>query len=156
MTMRTRDNMITQGIKHWLKNLFAWWPWGRMSANNYVQATNTTVQGTPQETLFFPTAEGLSAQPTQPSTTSVAIEPLEEEPTPESGRPVSEEPSFPTKTSFIKPSVDESINILEEKLNTKQEPIHTTQELPTPTTEQRLEFLRYLVERGIVNEGDNL
>jgi hypothetical protein len=145
--------MITQGIKRWLKNLFAWWHWGRMSAANYVQATSTTVQGTQQETLFFPTAEGLSAQPTQPSTTSVAIERLEEEPTPESGRLIAEEPS-PTKTSFIQPSIDESINILEEKPKTKQEAVHTTQELLTPTTEQRLEFLRYLVERGIVNEGD--
>ncbi len=146
--------MITQGIKRWLKNLFAWWPWVRTSATQYVQAPSTITQGSPQETLFLPTAEGLSPQPAQPGTTSVAVEPLEQEPSPESRQLRSEEASFPTNTSSTQPKADENTSILGEKQKTKAEATYTNHDIPSPTTEQRLEFLRYLVERGIVNEGD--
>lgn len=148
--------MIAQGIKRWLKSLFAWWPWERSSATDYAQVSGTVVQSTAQETLLFTTAEGPYIQPPQTGITSVAVEPLEEEPGSESRQFSSEAPSFSSKTPLIKPIVDESSNspsILEEKPIAKQEAIHNTQDTPTPTTEQRLEFLRYLVERGIVNEG---
>jgi len=154
--MRAKDNMITQGIKRWLKSLFAWWPWGQSAEADYAQASGTRMQSTTQETLFLPTADGPHAQPAQPGITSVAVEPLEGEPQTESGRPLSEERSSSPMTPSIKPIVDENntpFPILEEKKNAIQEVHANTQELPAPTPQQRLEFLRYLVERGIVNEG---
>ncbi len=147
--------MITQGIKRWLKSLFAWWPWGQSAEVDYAQASDTRMQSTTQETLFF-TADGPHAQPAQPGITSVAVEPLEGEPQIESGRPPSEERSSSPMTPSTKPIVDEnntSSPILEEKPNAIQEIHANTQELLAPTPQQRLEFLRYLVERGIVNEG---
>ncbi len=148
--------MITQGIKRWLKSLFAWWPWGQSAEADYAQASGTRMQSTTQETLFLTTADGPYTQPAQPSITSVAVEPLEEEPQIERGRPLSEERSSSPITPSTKPIVDENntpSSILEEKTEAIQEIHANTQELPAPTPQQRLEFLRYLVERGIVNEG---
>ena len=153
MTMRARDNMITQGIKRWLQSLFAWWPWKSVSEDDYAQTPGTLNKGTSQETLFFTTVDGPYAQPAQPGITSVAVEPIEEDVVPESGRPMAEERSFP----ILKPTIEDSGSlpapIIEEKKKAVQEPSVTPQAMPDPTPQQRLEFLRYLVERGIVNEG---
>ena len=153
MTMRARDNMITQGIKRWLQSLFAWWPWKSVSEDDYAQTPGTLNKGTSQEPLFFTTVDGPYAQPAQPGITSVAVEPIEEDVVPESGRPTAEERSF----SVSKPTTEDSGSlpapIIEEKRKTVHEPSAVIEDTPVPTPQQRLEFLRYLVERGIVNEG---
>ena len=153
MTMRARDNMITQGIKRWLQSLFAWWPWKSVSEDDYAQTPGTLNKGTSQETLFFTTVDGPYAQPAQPGITSVAVEPIEEDVIPESGRPTAEERSF----SMLKPTTEDSGSlpapIIEEKRKTVHEPGAAIEDTPVPTPQQRLEFLRYLVERGLVNEG---
>ncbi len=147
--------MITQGIKRWLQSLFAWWPWGHSLEADYAQTAGTLNKGTTQETLFLTTVDGPYAQPTQPGTTSVAVEPIEEDTVTESGRPVSEDPSFSSMKPI--PIVEDGgtipVPILEEKKKTVRENNIDAQEMPKPTPQQRLEFLRYLVERGIVNEG---
>ncbi len=153
MTTRARDNMITQGIKRWLQSLFAWWPWKSVSEDDYAQTPGTLNKGTSQETLFFTTVDGPYAQPAQPGITSVAVEPIEEDVVTESGRPTADERSF----SALKPIVDDSGSlpapIIEEKIQAVQQPDAAVQDIPAPTPQQRLEFLRYLVERGLINEG---
>lgn len=153
MTMRARDNMITQGIKRWLQSLFAWWPWRRSLEADYARTPGALNKGTMQETLFFTTVDGPYAQPAQPGITSVAVEPIEEDVVPESGRPTAEERSFP----LLKPVAEDSGSILVPSVEEKIHPVHehgaAVQGTPDPTPQQRLEFLRYLVERGIVNEG---
>ncbi|GAC1402579.1 MAG: hypothetical protein NVS4B12_15960 [Ktedonobacteraceae bacterium] len=143
--------MITQGIKRWLQSLFAWWPWRNSSGDDYAQTPGTLNKGATQETLFFTTVDGPYEQPAQPGITSVAVEPIEEDVILESGRPLSEERSF----SALKPVVEDSgtspASILEESIKPVQE--RNVQDIPAPTPQQRLEFLRYLVECGIVNEG---
>ncbi len=145
--------MITQGIKRWLQNLFAWWPWKSVSEDDYAQTPETPNKGTSQETLFFTTVDGPYAQPAQPGITSVAVEPIEEDVVPESGRPMAEERSFP----MLKPTTEDSGSlpapIIEEKRKAVHEPDAGIEDIPAPTPQQRLEFLRYLVERGLVNEG---
>ncbi len=151
MTMRARDNMITQGIKRWLQSLFAWWPWRHASEDDYAQTPGTLNKGTTPEALFFTTVDGPYAQPAQPGITSVAVEPIEEDTVLESGRPTPEERSF----SALKPGTEDSspLPISEEKTKPVQGSGTVAQETPAPTPQQRLEFMRYLVERGIVNEG---
>jgi len=153
MTMRARDNMITQGIKRWLQSLFAWWPWRHASEDDYAQTPGTLNKGTTPEALFFTTVDGPYAQPAQSGITSVAVEPIEDDAITENGRATPEEHSFPS----LKPSVEDSglipAPIAEEKAKPVQENSTVVQETPAPTPQQRLEFLRYLVERGIVNEG---
>ncbi len=151
MTMRARDNMITQGIKRWLQSLFAWWPWKSVPEDDYAQTPGTPNKGTSQETLFFTTVDGPYAQPAQPGITSVAVEPIEEDVATESGRPTVDE------RSLLKPSIEDSGSlpapIIEEKRKTVHEPDAAVEDTQAPTPQQRLEFLRYLVERGLVNEG---
>ena len=153
MTMRARDNMITQGIKRWLQSLFAWWPWRRSSEDDYAQTHGTVNKGAMQETLFFTTVDGPYAQPAQPGITSVAVEPIEDDAFTESNRATPEERSFPLSKPIVEDSGSIPAPIVEEKIKTVQESSPVVQEVPVPTPQQRLEFLRYLVERGIVNEG---
>ncbi len=106
-----------------------------------------------QETLFFTTVDGPYAQPAQPGITSVAVEPIEDDATTENGRTTPEERSFLP----LKPVAEDGgfipASSVEEKAKPVQESNTTVPETPEPTPQQRLEFLRYLVERGIVNEG---
>jgi len=145
--------MITQGIKRWLQSLFAWWPWKSVPEDDYAQTPGTLNKGISQETLFFTTVDGPYAQPPQPGITSVAVEPIEDDVVPESSRPTAEERLF----SQVKPTTEDSGSlpapIREEKRKVVYEPSATVEDTPAPTPQQRLEFLRYLVERGIVNEG---
>ena len=153
VTMRARDNMITQGIKRWLQSLFAWWPWKSVPEDDYAQTSETLNKGISQETLFFTTVDGPYAQPAQPGITSVAVEPIEEDVISESGRSVAEERSVPMSVSSAEDSNTIPAPIIEEKPEAVSELRTIPQETPNPTSQQRLEFLRYLVERGIVNEG---
>ncbi|GAC1394560.1 MAG: hypothetical protein NVS4B11_21250 [Ktedonobacteraceae bacterium] len=141
--------MITQGIKRWLQSLFAWWPWGHSSEADYARTPGALNKGTTQETLFFTTVDGPYAQPAQPAITSVAVEPIEEDTVTESSRPTPEERSFPSLKSAVEDSDIVPVPILEEKTKVVRE----NNVVATPTPQQRLEFLRYLVEHGIVNEG---
>ena len=143
--------MITQGIKRWLRNLFAWWPWKAVPEDTYAQTPETLNKGISQETLFFTTVDGPYAQPAQPGITSVAVEPVEEDVVPESARPTAEERSIPMSISSAEDSLPAPI--IEEKPQVVPVLDATQQDTPEPTHQQRLEFLRYLVERGIVNEG---
>lgn len=151
MTMRARDNMITQGIKRWLQSLFAWWPWRHSSEDDYARTSGTLNKGATQETLFFTTGDGPHAQPAQPGITSVAVEPIEEDAMLESGRLMSEEHSSSALNPIVEDSGTIPAPIIEENIKPVQE--RNVQDIPAPTPQQRLEFLRYLVERGIVNEG---
>ncbi len=144
--------MITQGIKRWLQNLFAWWPWKSVSEDDYAQTPGTLNKGTSQETLFFTTVDGPYAQPAQPGITSVAVEPIEEDVVPESGRPTADERSFPLLKSPTEDSGSPPAPIIEEKRKVV-ELSAAIEDTPAPTPQQRLEFLRYLVERGLINEG---
>ena len=145
--------MITQGIKRWLQSLFAWWPWKAVPEDDYAQTSETLNKGISQETLFFTTVDGPYAQPAQPGITSVAVEPIEEDVISESSRLIAEERSVPMSVSSAEDSNPIPAPIIEEKPEAVREPRATPQETPDPTPQQRLEFLRYLVERGIVNEG---
>ncbi len=150
--------MITQGIKRWLQNLFSWWPWKHSSETDYAHTASTLNKSTTQDALFFTAVDGTYAQPdTQLGTTSVAVEPLEANTSSESIRPVSEERSFSSMKVFGEEANESSTSsIVEERKKVPREGDAAAQ-IPlipaTPTPQQRLEFLRYLVERGIVNEG---
>ncbi|GAC1435479.1 MAG: hypothetical protein NVS4B1_28900 [Ktedonobacteraceae bacterium] len=147
--------MITQGIKRWLQSFFAWWPWKHVSEDDYAQTPGSLKKGNAQETLFFTTVDGPYAQPAQPGITSVAVEPLpiEEDAVPESGWATAEERSFPLLKPIAEDSGSIPAPIVEEKIHLVHEHSAAVQDRPDPTPQQRLEFLRYLVERGIVNEG---
>ena len=143
--------MITQSIKQWLNKLFAWWPWRGSLETSYTQAVSNLNTGVTQESMLRTTVDGPLPQT---GTTSVAVEQGRDEEIPESSRPTTEE--RPEKV------VSSHSPLAEEKPGTilRPPPVEATKETgkaevppPSPTPEQKLAFLHYLVKRGIVNEG---
>lgn len=138
--------MITQTIKGWLSRLFAWWPWKRSPGTSYAQAISNMNSGMTQEAMLRNTVDGPLPQT---GSTSVAVEQGRGEDIPESSRPTTEErpeqvlPSHPF-TAEETPSPP---------TGTEKKPLTVEASPPSPTPEQKLAFLQYLVKRGTINEG---
>jgi hypothetical protein len=132
--MRAKRNMITQALKRWLQKLFAWWPWKSTPATGYSQAVRNS--GTTQETVWRTTMEGPLPQA---GMMSVAVE--QDEAVPEQGWMLaSTEDHTERPVQPVSPTAEHSGSPGELSA-------------PSPTFEQQLEFLHYLVKRGLVNEG---
>ena len=87
----------------------------------------------------------------QSGSRSVAVEQGRDEDIPESSRPTTEErPEYVVSTH--PPLTDEPLLALHPPAKEKNRPILEAS-APSPTPEQKLEFLQYLVKRGIINEG---
>ncbi len=138
--------MITQTIKHWLSRLFAWWPWKRSPETSYAQAISNMNSGMTQESMLRNTVDGPLPQT---GSTSVAVEQGRGEDIPESNRPTTEE-----RPEQILPShpftAEETPN---PPTATEKKPLTVEVPPPSPTPEQKLAFLQYLVKRGTINEG---
>lgn len=142
--------MITQAIKRWLQNLFAWWPWKTTPETSYVH-TPTSYKSTTQESTLRTTVEGSI---TQPGVSSVAVEHSEEDMlTDLSWSMLDERPerNLPPPPPIAEESSDKPRTPSKEQEKDKQDT--SEEETPAPTTAQKLEFLRYLVQKGHVNEG---
>lgn len=122
--------MITQAIKAWFHKVFAWWPWKQSPLMEYEHITSATAHGSASETALRASKEETIPQAGMtPRRFSLENRP-ERQSHPRSEMPGVSPPSLPASLS-----------------HTGSEPGNT------PTARQRLEFLRYLVQRGIVNEG---
>lgn len=158
--------MLTQGIKRWLQSLFAWWPWNRVEEMDYAQATDSLNRGIAQETMFRTAADGPLTQPTQQNIITISIEPLQDE-------EIVEWPPFENRErtapftppiASVPPEETEEVLLFGEFFGNQQAladsrtfqekttELHATAESLEPTTQQRLEFLRYLIQRGIVSD----
>ena len=127
--------MITQAIKGWLQKLFAWWPWKQSTPVERQQVASTLSRGFSPETSSWPQREGTASQSGIAPRLSTLENPSER--VIQSQAETFEPPSLSVPASLVN-KVSES----------------SREMLPSiPTTRQRLEFLRYLVQRGIVNEG---
>jgi hypothetical protein len=147
--------MFAESIRRWLHKLFAWWPWKWSPESDYADTPNTLNKGSTQESLLRTTVDGPIPQS---GTTSVVVEHAEAKPPAELNRPTTEEraervASPPPQSPQSSPTSEERADI------SRPIPVEATQEKSLaaeavpPTPEQKLEFLRYLVRRGIVNEG---
>ena len=168
--------MLTQGIKRWLQSLFAWWPWRRAEEMDYTQTTGPLSRGTSSEMLFRTAIDGPHTQPAQHTIITIPVEPFEDEeivewppfenrertsplpPPTTSMPPVSPVPMEEDEEALPFSELYEHQQALmaskQEKTPEEQEaqPSQMQRELSEPTTQQRLEFLRYLVQRGIVSD----
>lgn len=140
--------MITQTIKQWLDNLFAWWPWKRNAMTAFTSQRRDGAIGNAQEPLWHVPGDGPLPLP---DVTVVAVKQDDDAPSaPNSSlRPSSVEArdkaTFST-TSHDPPSLLSGSDALLHEQNPSVAP-------PRSTLEQQLGFLRYLVERGLINEG---
>jgi hypothetical protein len=154
--------MITQAFKRWLHKLFGWLSGKPVADAEYAHARTPLNTGMTSEPPTRPATDGaappwgvaplilgqgekscstLNEWPERPAqgSSSPPSPPVEKSELPATPPPVPHTP--PVETSSI---AKESI-----PAQTKS----TRPEMLTPTPEQKLEFLHYLVRRGIVNEG---
>lgn len=138
--------MITQTIQRWLRNAFAWWPWGRPKATSNQQATNLG-----NASMLANPPRLLSSEGPMPQTgmTTVAIE-HEHLPTPDT--PFSQIPDTPTDKTAL-PKTPSSTHKAAKDARKKDDIAANNSEKPASTFEQQLAYLRYLYQHGLINEG---
>lgn len=153
--------MISQAIKRWLRKLFAWWS-GTEPEADYAHAVSIVNKSATQESSLRTFVDGSTSQP---GITSIAVEHAEDAILSETNRPLplpeerSEHPVTPPSPPAppqLAASTEQSNASRTMSTEAGKEPIAVSREdhSPThPTTTQQLEFLRYLVRRGLVNEG---
>ena len=149
--------MITQTIKRWLHKMFAWWPWRRSPETEFTRTLGSANTGATQEPVLRTTMDGFTPLP---GVASVIVEQAGSGTSPDMSRPTTEE--RPERVIPSPPPVIEE-NPASPPVSPPAVPVETAKETPKPTRdvpatvpptqEQLLEFLRYLVKRGIVNEG---
>ena len=135
---------LTQAITNWLHKMFPWWPWKQSTHIEYSAYANSINKGTTQETWSKSMTEGIAPQtgivPTLSTiqewpervvqTDKTAKNDLPETPSPGA----SGEGEAPNKPAMPSDETPAGMQV-------------------SPSTQQRLEFLQYLIKRGIVNEG---
>ncbi|MDQ2905773.1 MAG: hypothetical protein M3Y81_19790 [Chloroflexota bacterium] len=140
--------MLTQTLKQWLHKMFAWWPWKQQPAET--SYAGTAVSSRQEEMPGLPlrftddgvapqsggaprrfTAEQWPGSLVQPPASPIPGESSEPHP-----------PLLPPRGEMTTEPIRGPIGA----------PSANMQPIPA-TPEQRLDFLRYLVQRGIVNEG---
>ncbi|MGH2495619.1 MAG: hypothetical protein ACRDIV_13045 [Ktedonobacteraceae bacterium] len=131
--------MITQAFKRWLRNMFAWWPWKHTPPEACRQASGPLVVGTTQEGISLSAVEGTTPQ----ASMTPRLSTIEERPE----RTISA-PNDMAETP-LPPSLRSPVDTSTEPGKENASPAVPS----TPTPQQRLEFLQYLVKRGLVNEG---
>ncbi len=122
--------MFTQTIKNWLHKMFAWWPWKRSTEIKHTHVDNPFNKGTTQESVSRSTIEEITPQAGIASRLST----IDEWP---------ETPLLPPSTLPVEMAKGSAARADDASV--------VVQAAPSP--QQRLEFLQYLVKRGIVNEG---
>ena len=168
--------MITQAFKRWLQKLFGWFSGKPPVEAEYAHVVSTVNKSVTQEPASRNSSDVGLSQPNpgtvqrvlgQGETSCSTIEEWPERgippaPTPNTNTnekneappslPAVPSPSTTLPTTPATPSI-ESIVTAPEKPATINEHTFPDAPPPTPTPEQQLEFLHYLVRRGIVNEG---
>ena len=150
--------MVTQAIKNWLRKLFSWWPWKQSTEIEQTHGASPLNKGTTQEAISRSAIDGVASQP-QPGIAQRlsiieewpdrVVKPLSPTPQPLLPPPVASEfPETPLPPPLTS-SVDKATDIFASDVPSTPAPMPDR----TPTPEQQLEFLHYLVKRGIVNEG---
>ncbi len=161
--------MVTQAIKNWLRKLFAWWPWKQSPEIKHTHVASPLNKGTTQGTISRSAIDGVASQPQSGIAQRLStieewpervVKPLSSPPQPLSPPPtlppaaseLPETPLLPPLTSpldKVKGSTDKAADIFSSDVPSTPAPMPGR----APTPEQQLEFLHYLVKRGIINEG---
>ncbi len=137
--------MLTQTIKNWLHKMFAWWPWKQSTQIEYSHVANPSNKGTTQESVSRSTIDGVVPQ--------AGIVPRLSTIEGWSERVVQSD--FQAESEFaetpLSPPSTSPVEMTKDLVTPADGASRAVQTSPSP--QQRLEFLQYLVKRGIVNEG---
>ncbi|WP_338254455.1 hypothetical protein [Dictyobacter halimunensis] len=138
-----------QTFKRWLNRLFSWWPWRSTTTVNRVQASGSRGWNIVPEAAWHASINGAEAVNPQPNNTSIAIEHDLDTSSIEHPTAVDADILSPS------PALDENPFSGQPPILADQ-PSVAASEQPVQDSagaENQLLFLRYLVQRGILNEG---
>ena len=163
--------MITQAFKRWLQKLFGWFSGKPPVEAEYAPVVSSLNKNFTQESA---TRSGDSSK-SQPGVSPLAVGQSEASRSTGDEWPERVIPPGPNATITEKTELPPSLPAMpspsttlpipptppsgEAKITAQEKPTTTSETTfpdappPTPTPEQQLEFLHYLVRRGIVNEG---
>ena len=148
--IESKDTMITQRIRNWLRRVFTWWPWRQTPPVDYRRDSGALSAVMPSEGKSLSTRGGTTPQAgaTSPSNTTPCLSTIEERPafTGDASPPASEDPAAVHPSASNQPADNAAAS-------SDKPPPSGSRIQSAPTQQQRLEFLRYLVHHGIVNEG---
>ena len=135
---------LTHAIKNWLHKMFAWWPWKQSTQIEYSPYANSLNKGTTQEPMSKSLTDGIV-----PQTGNVPrLSTIQEWPERVVQTDITAKNEL-TETSSLASSGDGEP--MKKSATPEDETPAGVQ--TSPSTQQRLEFLQYLIKRGIVNEG---
>jgi hypothetical protein len=155
--------MITQAIKRWFTKLFEWWPWGKSQEHEYASVRSPYDKGMTQGSAARSSIDVVTPHPGvapritgQGETSCSTLDDWQDrmiQPPPmiHSGENI-DPLQHPFSSLPATPAPLPASNIPTENLANKSNESMDTPP-PTPTTEQHLEFLQYLVQHGLLNEG---
>ena len=135
---------LTQAITNWLHKMFAWWPWKQSTQIEYSPFANSINKGTTQETLSKSMTDGIVPQ------TGIVprLSTIQEWPERVVQTDVTAKNELPETPSLASSGDGEPMKKSATPADETPAGVQTS-----PSTQQRLEFLQYLIKRGIVNEG---
>ncbi len=133
---------LTQAITNWLHKMFAWWPWKQSTQFEY--SPYAINKGTTQESLSKSMTDGIAPQ------TGIVprLSTIQEWPERVVQTDVTAKNELPETPSLGSSGDGEPMK----KSATPEDETPAGMQT-SPSTQQRLEFLQYLIKRGIVNEG---
>ena len=133
---------LTQAITNWLQKMFAWWPWKQSTQFEY--SPYAINKGATQETLSKSMTDGIAPQ----TGTVPRLSTIQEWPERVFQTDVTAKNELPETPSLDSSGDGESMKKSATPSDETPAGVQTS-----PSTQQRLEFLQYLIKRGIVNEG---
>ncbi len=133
---------LTQAITNWLHKMFAWWPWKQSTQFEY--SPYAINKGTTQESLSKSMTDGIAPQ------TGIVprLSTIQEWPERVVQTDLTAKNELPETPSLGSSGDGEPMK----KSATPEDETPAGMQT-SPSTQQRLEFLQYLIKRGIVNEG---
>ena len=161
-TKKGNDRMIPQAFKRWLHKVFAWFSGRKSVEAEYAHVVTPLNKSMTQESASRTSSDVVTPQPgiaprivgqSEISCSTIDEWPeriVQQNPTP--NEKLETPPPTPSTPVPITPTI-ESTTSVKEQPSSKNEARFPDAPPPTPTPEQQLEFLQYLVKRGIVNEG---
>ena len=159
--------MIPQAFKRWLQKVFDWFSRRKPLVAEYAPVVSSSNKGMTQESASRMSSDAIMPHPgiaprilgqSEISYSTIDEWPeriVQPTPTPNEKLDTPSSPpttSTPSTPSSITPTVESTTSVKEQPVG-KSETIFPDAPPPTPTPEQQLEFLQYLVRRGLVNEG---
>ncbi len=156
--------MITQAIKRWLQKIAGWFS-GRTSEEAvYAPVHSPLNMGVTQDTTARASSEAIMPQQgiahqimgqgeTSCSTIDEWPERVMQSAPPPNDKAEPLPPSSPATPISVTPPTEATTVTTKENPVSKNTSVFPDAPPPTPTPEQQLEFMHYLVKRGIVNEG---